>query len=107
MFDEIQKIIGSHELSAIADIFRKGGVNFSVAQTSEECIRVDLQSALRGFHIGRDARDHVPRDKHISIGQLCRAAAEDPGVADDDILVFNTVTEGAFLRIRATPCYSN
>lgn len=39
LFDEIQKIIGSHELSAISDILSKGRVNFSVAQTSEECIR--------------------------------------------------------------------
>jgi formyl-CoA transferase len=39
LFDEIQKIIGLHKLASIADILRKGSVNFSVTQTTEECTR--------------------------------------------------------------------
>ena len=39
LFDEMQKIVGSMELSEVADRLRKGGVNFSVVQTTEEVTR--------------------------------------------------------------------
>lgn len=39
LFDEMEKIVGSMELSEVADCLRKGGVNFSVVQTTEEVTR--------------------------------------------------------------------
>jgi len=39
LFDEMQKIVGAHDLSVVADRLRKFGVNFSVVQTTEECTR--------------------------------------------------------------------
>ncbi len=39
LFDEMQKIIGTHDLSVVADRLREFRVNFSVVQTTEECTR--------------------------------------------------------------------
>lgn len=39
LFDEMQKIVGTHDLSVVADRLRKYRVNFSVVQTTEECTR--------------------------------------------------------------------
>lgn len=39
LFDEMQKIIGLMELSEVSNRLRKGGVNFSVVQTTEEVTR--------------------------------------------------------------------
>ena len=39
LFDEMQNIVGSMELSYVADRLKKGGVNFSVVQTTEEVTR--------------------------------------------------------------------
>jgi formyl-CoA transferase len=39
LFDEMQKIVGTHELTVVANRLREFGVNFSVVQTTEECTR--------------------------------------------------------------------
>ena len=39
LFDEMQSIVGTHELSVVSERLREFGVNFSVAQTTEECTR--------------------------------------------------------------------
>ena len=39
LFDEMQKIVGTHDLSVVAERLKKFGVNFSVVQTTEECTR--------------------------------------------------------------------
>ena len=39
LFDEMQKIVGSMELSEVSDRLKKSGVNFSVIQTTEEVTR--------------------------------------------------------------------
>ncbi|WP_373031058.1 CaiB/BaiF CoA transferase family protein [Sulfurovum sp.] len=39
LFDEMQNIVGMHDLSVVSDRLREFGVNFSVVQTTEECTR--------------------------------------------------------------------
>ncbi len=39
LFDEMQAIVGTHDLTTVADRLREFGVNFSVVQTTEECTR--------------------------------------------------------------------
>lgn len=39
LFDEMQKIVGEHPLSVVAERLKKFRVNFSVIQTTEECTR--------------------------------------------------------------------
>jgi len=47
LFDEIQKIFAAHDLEFMAGLLRKGNVNFSVAQTTAECI-ADEQMIANG-----------------------------------------------------------
>lgn len=39
LFDEMQKIVGTHDLSTVKERLKSFGVNFSVVQTTEECTR--------------------------------------------------------------------
>ena len=39
LFDEMQKIVGTYDLSVVEERLKKFGVNFSVVQTTEECTR--------------------------------------------------------------------
>lgn len=39
LFDEMQKIVGKHDLSVVKDRLKQFGMNFSVVQTTAECTR--------------------------------------------------------------------
>lgn len=39
LFDEMQNIVGQHDLSVVSNRLKEFGVNFSVVQTTEECTR--------------------------------------------------------------------
>lgn len=39
LFEEMQKIVGTHDLSVVKERLKRFGVNFSVVQTTEECTR--------------------------------------------------------------------
>lgn len=39
LFDEMQAIVGKHDLSTVSNRLKEYGVNFSVVQTTEECTR--------------------------------------------------------------------
>jgi len=39
LFEEMQKIVGTHDLSVVEERLKRFGVNFSVVQTTEECTR--------------------------------------------------------------------
>ena len=39
LFEEMQKVVGAHDLAVVSERLKEFGVNFSVAQTTEECTR--------------------------------------------------------------------
>lgn len=86
LFEEMQKIIGTHDLSVVADRLRKYRVNFSVVQTTEECTRDEHMIANGCFPEVEGADGIRTVDSPIQVEGIEKVKPQKPPVVGGDTM---------------------
>lgn len=86
LFDEMQKIVGIHELSVVSERLKKFGVNFSVVQTTEECTR-DEHMIANGCFPEVDGTDGIRTiDSPIQVEGMEKVKPQNPPAIGGDTM---------------------
>ncbi len=88
LFDEMQKIVGQHDLDEVKKRLKSYGVNFSVVQTTEECTRDEHMIANGCFPEVEGSGGHRTVDSPIQVhgdGLKKVHPKNAPGVGQDTI----------------------